>query len=77
MMPRLSLDVDEAMLRKLETAARLENVTVSQYIVQKLDKTMNSSWPENSEKLFGAIDDESFDVPDGLDFGEDTAREKL
>jgi methyl coenzyme M reductase subunit D len=65
------------MLRKLEHAARLENLTVSQYIVQKLKETMSSSWPENYERLFGAIDDESFTVPDDLDFGNDTDRQKL
>ena len=76
-MPQLSLYIDEETLRKLETAARLENLSISKYVVQKLNESMNTSWPHNYEKLFGAIVDETFEAGNTHDFAHDVPREQL
>ena len=76
-MPQLSLYIDEETLRKLEIAAKLENLSTSRYVVRKLNETMNSSWPENYEQLFGSIQDESFRVDPLADFSADSRREAL
>jgi hypothetical protein len=76
-MPQLSLYIDEETLRKLETAARLENLSLSKYVVQKLNESMNTSWPHNYEKLFGSIVDETFETDRPDDFAHDSSREQL
>lgn len=76
-MPQLSLYIDERTLKRLQTAAKLENVSVSKYVVRKLNETMDTSWPENYQQLFGAIDDETFDVERVPSFGADVPRERL
>ena len=76
-MPQLSLYVDEETLRKVEIAARLESVSISKYVVRKLNETLNSSWPQGYETLFGSIQDESFRISELLDFAADSQRETL
>ena len=76
-MPQLSLYIDEETLRKLETAAKLENLSISKYVVQKLNESMATSWPSGYQTLFGSIHDESFDLAPLQDFSRDSPREKL
>lgn len=76
-MPQLSIYIDEETLRKLETAAKLENLSISKYVVQKLNQTMAASWPTGYEKLFGSIQDQSFDINPPQDFSVDSSREAL
>ncbi|HUZ18174.1 MAG TPA: toxin-antitoxin system, antitoxin component [Spirochaetia bacterium] len=76
-MPQLSRYIDEETLHKLETAAKLENVSISKYVVRKLNETMSTSWPEGYHKLFGSISDSSFDIASPKDFAADSSREAL
>lgn len=76
-MPQLSLYIDERTLKRLQTAAKLENVSVSKYVVRKLSETMDTSWPENYQKLFGAVEDETFEVDREASFDADLPRERL
>ncbi len=76
-MPQLSLYIDERTLKRLRTGAKLENVSVSKYVVRKLSEIMDTSWPENYQKLFGAIDDETFHVDRIQSFDTDVPRERL
>lgn len=38
-MPQLSLYIDEKTLKKIETGAKMEHLSISKYVVRKLDKT--------------------------------------
>ena len=76
-MPQLSLYIDEETLRKLETAAKLENLSISKYVVQKLNETLSASWPNGYADLFGSIQDQSFDVLPSQGFSTDSPRETL
>ena len=76
-MPQLSLYIDEGTLRKIEAAARIEKLSISKYVVRKLNEALSSSWPSNYEKLFGAIDDEGFELGPPADFSQDAKRETL
>ena len=76
-MPQLSLYIDEETLRKLETAAKIEHLSISKYVVRKLNESMSASWPNGYEKLFGSIKDESFDLDAPRDFSADSPRETL
>ena len=76
-MPQLSLYIDEETLHKIEIAAKLEKLSVSKYVVQKLKHAINKSWPENFDKLFGSITDDTFNEPQKLNFAMDIERDYL
>lgn len=76
-MPQLSLYIDQKTLKKIEIAAKLEHLSVSKYVVRKLNETMNKSWPENYPNLFGSISDDTFNVEGPKDFSDDVPREVL
>ena len=76
-MPQLSLYLDEKTLRKIETAAKIEKLSISKYVVKKLNESINDRWPDQYERLFGCIDDETFLEPADQLYEEDTDREEI
>ncbi len=76
-MPQLSLYIDETTLKKIETAAKFEQVSISKYVVRKLNESMSKSWPENYQDLYGSVADESFIAERTKDFSDDILREEL
>ena len=76
-MPQLSLYIDENTLRNIETAANIEHVSISKYVVRKLNEAMFKAWPDNYRHLYGAIEDDSFEVQRIDDFSGDAEREVL
>lgn len=76
-MPQLSLYIDETTLSKIELAAKIENISISKYVVGRINESMHNSWPQNYGELYGAINDDSFDTEKINDFSADTKREIL
>lgn len=76
-MPQLSLYIDKETLKKLETAAKIEKLSISKYAVKTLNEKLNKKWPENYQNLFGSIQDDTFTVNRQNNFSSDIAREKL
>ncbi len=76
-MPQLSLYVDERTMERLRRAAKLESVSVSKYVVDKINRIIRTEWPENYGQLFGAIDDESFRIERPQSFEDDMHRERM
>ena len=76
-MPQLSLYIDEHTLKRVETAAKIENLSISRYVVKKLNESMADSWPENYENLFGSVTDDSFDRAPAEGFSRDASRENI
>jgi len=76
-MSQLSLYIDEKTLRKITVAARIEKLSISKFVVKKLNESMHDSWPDNFDKIFGSISDDSFDVLSSLKFENDASREIL
>lgn len=76
-MPQLSLYIDKETLHKIEIAAKLEKLSISKYVVRKLNDSLNKSWPENFDTLFGSVSDDTFIEPEKLNFGMDIVREDL
>ena len=76
-MPQLSIYIDENTLNKISVAARIEKLSVSKFVVKKLNESMRDSWPQNFRELFGSISDESFDADKSLGFEKDVPREAL
>ena len=76
-MPQLSLYIDELTLKKIELAAKIENVSISKFVTKKLNESLHDSWPDNFESLFGSIQDDTFMPIDSLSFNDDIHRENL
>ena len=76
-MPQLSLYIDEKTLNKISLAAKIENLSISKFVVRKLNESMHDSWPENYGEIYGSISDDSFNTTDSLKFENDTPREPL
>lgn len=74
-MPQLSIYIDEETLRRVELAARTEQVSVSKYVSRKLRSGLDDEWPERFGDLFGAVSDPGFSVPEVG--AEDCTREPL
>ena len=76
-MPQLSLYIDSATLKKLEIAAKIEQLSISKFAVKKLNESLNTKWPENYVSLYGAIKDDTFIIDPIDSFKNDVAREEL
>jgi len=76
-MPQLSLYIDENTLNKIEIGAKIEHVSISKYVVRKLNESMSNAWPENYNNMYGIIYDDSFEVERIKDFTNDIKRESL
>jgi hypothetical protein len=76
-MPQLSLYIDEKTLKKIAVAAKIEKLSISKFVVKRLNESMHDSWPDKFEEIFGSINDDSFDVVDSLKFENDASRETL
>ena len=76
-MPQLSLYIDEETLKKISLAAKIENLSISKFVVKKLNESIHDSWPEKYDELFGSITDETFERHDKLRFNDDAARQTL
>ena len=76
-MPQLSLYIDKNTLNKIEIGAKIEHVSISKYVVRKLNESMSKAWPENYKNLYGVIHDDSFNVERIKDFSNDITRERL
>ena len=67
-MAQISLYIDEQTLSRIETAARIEGRSLSEWVVERLRESLERSWPEGYEALYGAIDDQTFGIPEELSF---------
>jgi hypothetical protein len=76
-MPQLSLYIDEKTLKKITLAAKIEKLSLSKFVVKKLNESMHDSWPDNFDKIFGSISDETFRPADDMKFENDVSREAL
>jgi len=76
-MAQLSLYIDEKTLKKIELAAKIENISISKYVTKKLNDSLKDSWPDKYDSLFGSITDETFKPVKPLNNKNDIPREKL
>ena len=76
-MAQISLYVDEATLKKIESAAARQNQSLSKWVVDQIKPKLAPVYPPDFENLFGSVDDLSFSRPDELSYEDDTKREAL
>lgn len=76
-MPQISLYIDESTLKKVENAAKRQNISISKWVGEQIPSQLDPKYPCEFEKLFGSIDDESFIEPNELSISSDLNREVL
>lgn len=76
-MPQISLYIDEVTLKKVESAALKQHVSISKWVAEQIRARVEPIYPSNFENLFGSISDESFMRPEEVSFKMDTKRESI
>jgi len=76
-MPQISLYIDEPTLKKIETAARKQRLSISKWVAQQLRARIDPVYPIHYEDLFGSISDDSFQRPKEPAWDSDITREGL
>lgn len=73
-MPQLSLYLDDASMSLLRTNARKDGVSLSRYAKTLIEKNSSPSWPSSFWNTYGAMNDDSFVVPDEISESLDAPR---
>lgn len=76
-MPQVSLYIDKDTLKKIELAAKKENVSISHWVRDRIETSLSTDWPKDFFDLWGSIPDPSFRIPKKVGFKSDASREKL
>ena len=76
-MPQISLYIDEKTLKKAESAAARQHLSISKWVAEQIRSKVDPVYPANFEQLFGSISDETFVRPDVKDFSNDSKRSEL
>ncbi len=74
-MPQISLYIDESTLKKIESAALRQHVSISKWVTEQIRARVEPIYPPHFEELFGSISDETFMRPEEPSFDLDTSRE--
>jgi hypothetical protein len=76
-MPQISLYIDEASLKKIESAAERQHMSISKWVANLIRSHIEPIYPPQFEDLFGSIQDETFAVPEDTPFTADAKREEV
>ena len=76
-MPQISLYIDEATLKKVESAASRQHVSISRWVADQIRSKVEPIYPKEFETLFGSLSDDSFARPDQNHFSQDSRREEF
>lgn len=74
-MPQISLYIDDATLKKVESAAFQRRISISKWVAEQIRSKIEPVYPKEFESLFGSLADDSFVRPNQHDFAQDTPRE--
>lgn len=73
-MPQLSLYLDDETMDRLREDAAREGVSLSRFARMKICEQKSAHWPESFWGTYGALNDETFVLPEKLDFAMDAPR---
>ena len=73
-MPQISLYIDEKTLKKVESAARQQHLSISKWVAEQIRSKVDPVYPADYERLFGSISDDTFVQPKIQDFTHDAKR---
>ena len=62
-MAQLTIYLDEETIDKVRREARRARRSVSEWVREKLVRSMDQNWPEGYDKLFGCLRDEDLQRP--------------
>ncbi len=65
-MPQLSLYLDEPSMKSLREKSKREGLSISKYARIQLARS-GGTWPASFWDTYGALEDDSFAIPDELD----------
>ena len=74
-MPQISLYIDEPTLKKVESAAMRQQVSISRWVAEVIRARVNPVYPAHFENLFGSVKDDTFTEPEEIGFEADSDRE--
>jgi PHD/YefM family antitoxin component YafN of YafNO toxin-antitoxin module len=63
-MPQISLYIDEETLKKIEKAAKKEQISISKWVGNSIKKVFSNKYPDNYFDLFGSVKDETMVAED-------------
>jgi hypothetical protein len=77
-MPHLNIYVGENLLRQIKTIAKIEKVSMSKLIQNKISNVFSKAdWPENYFDIFGSLDENDLKRPEQSSAKSDIPRESL
>ena len=76
-MAQLTIYIDTKTIKKIEKAAKEENVSVSKWVREILELKLNNEWPASYFSLFGSLGDSDLQEAEEMDFKSDIQRGKL
>ena len=62
-MPQISLYIDGPTLKKVESAASRQHVSISKWVAEQIRAKVTPIYPKGFENLFGSITDKTFLAP--------------
>ncbi len=74
-MPQISLYIDEETLKKVETAAARQKLSISKWVAEQIRSRIEPVYPVGYEQLFGSVTDQTFVRPGQGVTGSDGPRE--
>jgi hypothetical protein len=66
-MPQIALNIDELTLNRMERVAEQRQTTVSDWIENTIRNVLQNNNRSEFLDFFGAIQDDTFDIPDEID----------
>lgn len=73
-MPQISLYIDEKTLKKVESAAKQQRLSISKWVAEQIRSKVDPVYPADYDKLFGSIKDDTFIKPESPSFNHDAKR---
>lgn len=73
-MPQISLYIDEKTLKKVESAAKQQRLSISKWVAEQIRSKVDTVYPADYDKLFGSITDDTFMKPESQKFNRDAKR---
>ena len=76
-MPQISLYIDEDTLKKVETRAKQDRISLSKWVDKALKKSVKDEYPAGFSLLCGALKETPYEIPRQGKFEDDCLRECL
>jgi hypothetical protein len=76
-MPQISLDLDEDTLKKFEKRAKQDNTSISEWVEERIKKSISDEYPKGFFDLFGSLKNIPFERSDQGKFEDDCPLEQF